>query len=161
MQAATRLPGFTYIELIVVMGIVALLSTLVTVVSMSAMTRSQVHAQIDLLLSDVAYQQQLAANRVISSEENQHYGVYFYEDGYILFEGEVYEPDKSTNQHVELPIGMKITSINLPQQQLAFSEKTGFVMNWQASQSGIIVTSPLGKTTALTINRYGVIEVTQ
>lgn len=160
MYQPARLPGFTYIELIMVMGITMVIMSIVSVISMTNLTRSQTNAQIDFLLSDISTQQQLAANRVISGEGNQLYGVQFLEDAYVLFEGESYVADKNTNQQVALPIGMDISTINLPNQQIVFDQGTGFVKNWQAAQSGIVLSSPLGKTITITINRYGVIEIT-
>lgn len=155
----TRLPGFTYIEVMTVLGIVAIMSTIVTVIGVSAMTRTQVAAQLDLLLADISFQQQQAANRVLSDKNTQDYGLHFAPTSYTVFSGQSYNPSDPTNQVVPLQTGMEFSTINVPEQQVVFSQGTGFLKEFVATQSGLIITSPEGSATTLTINRYGVVEI--
>lgn len=153
-----KIPGFTFIEVIIVMVMVVLLATLVSGISSRTMNRRLASSQVEILLSALATQQQHAANRVLSGEPTQDYGIHFFSTGYTVFAGATYQAGKPSNQTTHLPSGVTFSTINLPNNRVVFTEATGFVRGFVATQSAVVLQDQVGKQTTLTINRLGVVE---
>lgn len=156
-----KLHGFTFIEVIVVIGIVAMFASLVSVIAFRAMNRRQANSEVEMLLSAVASQQQNAANRALSDQPNQDYGIYFSVNSYTMFAGSNYSANNPANRVTNLPTNVTFSNINVPGQQIVFAEASGFIKNFNPSQSAIIMTDQFGLHTTITINRLGIVEVTK
>lgn len=156
-----RWPAFTFIEVIMVIGIFTMVATLLSVITLRAMNRRQANTEVEMVLSALSFQQQQASNRVVSNEPTQDYGVFFFAGGYTQFSGSSYEAEDADNQTTNLPSGVTFSTINLPGNSVVFDEATGFVQGYVASQSGVVLTNLAGEQTTLTINRLGVVEMTR
>ncbi len=156
-----KLPAFTFIEVIMVMGIFAVIVTLVGVITFRAMNKRQANSEIEMLLAALSFQQQQAVNRLLSTETTQQYGVYFFGSGYTVFPGSSYVAGHASNRTTNLPPGVVFSTISLPNNQVVFDEATGFVQNYEAARSSVVVINQAGEQSLLTINRLGVVEVTK
>lgn len=145
--------GFTFIEFIISIAIIAIVAVLV--VSGFSSFRESVHlnetqAGILGILRD-------ARTRTLSSEKNTVYGVHFESTKAVLFLGNSYNPNSSSNEQYLLPFGARISLISLGGPvDVVFSRLSG-----SASASGAITiesTANPSKTKTITIISSGAVE---
>ena len=156
-----RQAGFTIIELLLTLGIIALLSTFTTV----ALIRPQIKASVDTtattLVADVK-QQQLKA-MVGDSEDlasSQTFGIYFEGNRYTLFRGSTYVAGDPNNFIVNLDTNINITDITFLGNTLVFNKRSGEVAGFLPGQNSLVVKSTISsEQKTVTINRYGAIEI--
>ena len=156
-----RLPGFSYVELMMVLGILVVLLTLVSMTIVPAITRADTNATSLVLASDLFSQQQKSMQGELSSTaETTTFGVYFQPTYYVLFQGTTYDSNHPDNFRVTLPPQLQFSSIQLPNQTVLYQRTTGDVVGYNASQNTVTL-SPVDGATAkvLQINRYGVVEI--
>lgn len=149
--------GFTLIELMVVLGIMAVLTTISTI------SLTQVHSQTfassskDVLLSDIKSQQSRAMNGYTNKSTPQDYGVYFGNTFYTLFEGSTYDQNDPLNHIVTLDGQLDVSTSTFPDNQLVFEAGSGEIKNYQEENNQIIITDPQSGTAGVIyINKYGV-----
>lgn len=101
--------GFTLIEVILVLGLVAIIGSL----SVLYYQDSQVRADINTQVSQFASYMRLARSNAISGLDGENHGVHLESDSYTLFSGGSYNPDDPDNFVVELPGTIAIQNIFL------------------------------------------------
>lgn len=151
--------GFTFVEIIVVIGI---LFTLFGIASLSLVsTRSNVSLDTitSTLITDLSGQQ---IKSMVGDTEgraaNDTYGVYFEQDKYVLFHGLSYSPSDSSNFTIPIKEPVKISSILLPASSIVFSLRSGQVNGFSSLQNSITLQDFVtGEQKTITINRYGVV----
>ena len=156
-----RLPGFTYIELMMVMGILVMLLTLVNITIVPAINRADTRSQANVLLADLFSQQQKSMQSELGSGgESTPFGIYFQPGYYVLFQGTSYVADQLDNYRVDVPDSLTFSAINLPDNTVMFSRITGEVIGYNSSQNTVTL-SPLngGVARVIQLNRYGVVEL--
>ncbi len=153
-----KVSGYSFIEIILSMGIFLTLASMATVIGFNSLNRTQFNTSLELLISDLASQQQKAINRQIGNSDNQAHGIYFKNNSYTLFSGLEYQDEDVQNEEIILENGITIENINLPNDQIIFSQNSGFVDQYQATQSSIIIFSNM-RSVKLNFNRYGVVEI--
>jgi prepilin-type N-terminal cleavage/methylation domain-containing protein len=151
--------GFTFIELIVVMGIAATLFGFITLNLVSTQRTTSVDSASDVLVSDMA-SQQTKAMMGAGVSSGTSYGIYFESDKYILFEGTTYIPSDIKNYAVVVGPGLTITNIKFPNNTLVFSARSGAVNNFSSGNDSISMQDIQGtKVETVKVNRYGVVIV--
>jgi type II secretory pathway pseudopilin PulG len=150
--------GFTYAEIIVIMGIVTMLFGFATVNLVKVQRSSSVNATVQTLLTDIK-QQQLKA--MVGATEGRtasdSYGIYLESNRYSFFHGSVYAPSDTSNFPVKLDSSITI-STTFPNNSLIFSRRSGEVTGFVPGQNTITVRNNTGtEQKIITINRYGVI----
>ncbi len=151
--------GLTLVELLVVMGVFAILSPFVTMNVMGARTQASEDSAVILLVSDLKQQQIKAmggsngGNYTASSS-----GVYFGSTGYTLFTGSSYSGNNGSNFVVNLESGLRFTNVTFPSSVVVFASGSGEVVGYSpnASTAGIAQANS-GRIKTITINRYGVV----
>lgn len=151
--------GFTAIELIVVMGVIAILFSFVYVNLFSSQHRVNLDATTSVLINDLKNQQNKA---ITGSTDNRTsydaYGIYFQSDGYILFHGPNFQSGDPANFTSLLNQGTTFSPINLPDAQLVFASFSGEIANFNQSQNTITIRDDgTGQQKTITVNRYGVV----
>lgn len=141
--------GFTLIELIVVMGVIATLFSFVVFDSLNAARRASVDSAVNLLVADVK-QQQMAA-MMGQGVTIAPFGVHFDTTSYTLFRGATYVPDAAGNFTIDLDANLEFSN---PNTDLIFNPGSGEITS-EVSFSVTNVTSGAKKT--LTINKYGAV----
>jgi prepilin-type N-terminal cleavage/methylation domain-containing protein len=103
--------GFTLIELIIVIGISAVLVSLSASVYVSLGQRSDVDREAQELESVLS----LARSKTLASENEQSFGVHIESTAneYFLFEGTAYSPIDPDNERFDIATGVSISSLNL------------------------------------------------
>jgi hypothetical protein len=152
--------GFVLIELIVVMGMLAALTGMITISTVGSQRRAQVTAAVDTLVADLRSQQTKAMTGVTSGGViPAGYGIHFASDRYILFQGASYSASMSTNAPVVIDSRVGFSSILLPNGNVIFASKSGEIVGYNAQSSSVTLSELDNSTISKTIhfNRYGVI----
>ncbi len=156
--------GFTIIELLVVIGIIATLFGLATINLVKTQHNANVNAAVDQLLSDIKVQQ----TRAMTGAEDKNnkgnsYGIHFTGSSYILFQGTSYNISDTTN----FPVSPDATSFSntLPaamNNSIVFNQLSGEINGFVAGKNTIVVTNSAGsESRTITINQYGIVTNVQ
>lgn len=152
--------GFTFIELLVVIGIVAITATLSTVILIRPQVTASVDTTVTTLIADIAEQQLKAViGDSQGSSTSQPFGVYFEPKRYTLFRGASFTPGDPANFVVELDPNISLLNITLPN-PLVFTKRSGEVSGFAPGTNSLAVASDLQQEQkTLTISRLGKIDV--
>ncbi len=150
--------GFTFIEIVIVIGVVLILFGVATINLAKIQRSSSVNATVQTLLADIKQQQlksMVGATEGRSTSDS--YGIYVESTKYTLFHGVSYNSSDATNFSVLLdPVMQMVTT--LPSGLLVFSRKSGEVASFTSGSNTITVRNTTGtEQKVITINRYGVV----
>lgn len=143
-------PGFTIAELLVVMGIAAILWAIATLALIRPQQKVSLDGAVSTLVADIKAQQTRAMSGDSSASD---FGIYFETHSYTLFTGSVYSSLDPNNFVVNVDDPIQISNITAPTLilQKGSGEPLGGQSNLTFSNSG-------GEATNLTINKYGAIS---
>lgn len=154
--------GLTLVEVIIVIGIISILTSF----SGFSLIRSRNVASLDsvtaTVISDVRSQQlKSMSGNVQVGNQSPHYGIYFKTDGYVLFRTQNYEPTDVGNYEINLSADNQFSVINLPDNQIVFSDLNGEILNYDPVRNFITVSNiNTGQQETLYFNPYGVVYET-
>src|SRR5437763_1402091 len=96
-------PGFTLVEVLIIMGILAILFTISSLNLSNTVPQTALSNATDLLVADLK-QQQLSAmtGNTEGQAINSNYGIYFTNEKYTLFQGSTYSIGNTSNFDVRL-----------------------------------------------------------
>jgi prepilin-type N-terminal cleavage/methylation domain-containing protein len=155
--------GFTFIEVVVAMGIVAILLSLTYYSTFTAQHKSTIVAATDLLINDLKQQQLKAmSGDTAGSTTAADYGVHLEATSYTLFRGSVYNQSNSANFVV--PLGGTLVNLanTLPASAAAFARGSGEVDGLPSGTASLTIRDTVtGETRIITINQYGTITAVQ
>jgi len=151
--------GVTLVEMMVVMGVVAILFTLGTVSILGVQRNASVNSSLEKLTTDVREQQSKTMlgdgeKQVIASAS----GIYFTQNNYVLFRGNSYNSTDPSNYVVNLDPGWSFDTINFPNSTIIFSRGSGEISGFTIGQDNVVLkNSGNNETRTVTFNRYGAI----
>lgn len=155
----TSVKGFTLPELMLSMGIVAVLFSIATILLSNLIPRTSLFSQSEALISDLRQQQTKAmVGETEGAGAAQLYGIKVEAQKYTLFKGAVYDPLNPNNYVVPVsrPLQMSTT---FPSQIVQFNKGSGEVVGYGSATDTITITNVQGgNTTTIELNRYGVIS---
>lgn len=142
--------GFTITELLVVMGVLAVLFSLTSVILVGAFRKGTATDDSDVLISDIR-SQELKAMTTAS-----YFGIHFEANSYTLFKGSSYSSSDPSDFVVALGGGDKFANVTFPSMQIIFLPVSGEIQNWNTSTNQISI-KDAGNTVvkSLKLNRYG------
>lgn len=151
--------GFTLVELIVTIGILAILLGMITLNLGGIERRTTINASVDTLISDLK-QQQIKA--MVGDTEgrvsNDNYGIHFESNRYILFHGNSYSSSDTSNFPVNLSSGTNITNILFSNSDLIFASVSGEIVGFTPGQNSVTITNSTdGQQKSIIINKYGAV----
>lgn len=153
------LRGFTLIEIMVVMGIFAILSGFGILNLLNLQTKSTFGTSVNNLIADIKDQQNKA---IVGDTEGtgvySELGIYFESDGYVLFRGLNYSPADPSNFAVELNPNITLSN-NFPSSEIVFLKNSGEISNFTGGSNTITIQADSGEEKTITINKYGVLEI--
>ena len=149
--------GFTLIELIIVIGISAVLVSLSGSVYISLGQRSDVDREAQELESVLS----LARSKTLASENEQSFGVHIESltREYFLFEGTTYDPLDPDNERFDIATGVSVSSLNINDggSDIVFDRLTG-----ESSDFGSVILEDQSNTSrvrAICVDASGIAEV--
>lgn len=152
--------GFTLVELILVMGIFAVLVSFASINLLRPQSGFSLDTAVTTLAADLKEQQLKAmAGDSDGQPTARPFGVYFESSHYILFRGETYSSTDPSNFTVNLGDNLNIVSVSFPSAQVVFTRRSGEVINPPFPDGTVTLRTTLGEEKTLTINRYGVITI--
>lgn len=151
-------PGFTLVEVLIIMGILAILFTISSLNLSNTVPQSALSNATELLVADLKQQQLSALTGNTEGQDNSsNYGIYFTADKYILFRGSVYDANEASNFDINLD--NISTSTTASGSVIIFQKNSGEILNFQTSNNTITLThNDIGHSKTITINKYGIIE---
>ncbi|MFH0979377.1 MAG: prepilin-type N-terminal cleavage/methylation domain-containing protein [Candidatus Roizmanbacteria bacterium] len=165
----TKRLGLTLVEIIIVIGIIAILSTFASFNIVRSRNVVSLDSTVSSLINDIKSQQiQAMSGFTQAGVQNPYYGIYFDSNiepnRYILFHTASYQLDDSANFPINLDQDNKfILPINLPDNQIVFASSSGeikdFDPNFNPDHSYNITLKNINSNEQKTIyfNKFGVV----
>ena len=146
-----RTRGFTIIEIIIVMGIVATITGMISVSLFSSQHKASINSTLLILQSDLRQQQQKAmTGDVTNIGAVSPCGIHFDANKYTLFCG-TFSSGNSANFEVELENNLSVSST--PSNEILFSKGSGEI----PVQYEIKLSDNFNNSKTLYLNKLGVI----
>ncbi len=154
--------GFTLVETIMVMGIMATFLGIVTVGVLGFQRRASLSEVTNILVSDLQAQQVKAMTGAsVSGSVPTGYGIYFEPNRYVLFSGSSYSPSDPANASVSLASPVSISSVGFGGNTVVFLRRSGEILGFVAGADDITIATDNGETKTIRLNRYGVVTLVQ
>ncbi len=147
--------GFTFIETLIVIAVIALIITL-TIVSYRYFEK---RTELETTAQKITAVLKSAQNKTLASEDDSQYGVHFKSNQYILFKGDIYQEGAADNKTYQITNQIEISQINLAQ---ATNTVVFQRINGQTNDYGTIILTSLsqpGETKTINIQLSGQIEL--
>ena len=150
--------GFTLIEVLLVMGLFAILAGLVSMNLLRPQTQASLEGTVQTIIADVKSQQLKAMSGDSEGQAAaQQYGVHFETSSYTLFQSSSYVPGDPANFVVSAD-NLQLTT-TFPLAQIVFARRSGEITGFVAGSTGItILNTQSGQQKTITLNRFGVID---
>lgn len=144
--------GFTMIEMLIVLGIMAILAIVVAPFVGTSVGRSQLKD----VTRDIADTMRRAQTQAMTGNGNSSWGVHFQSGQYVLFKGNVYNAGDPENITTVLSSYLTISSIALNGggSDVIFTTKKGDTTQYGSIQLKEVAST---KTTTITISAAGLI----
>ncbi|MBI4080643.1 MAG: type II secretion system protein [Candidatus Levybacteria bacterium] len=150
--------GFTFVELVLVIGIFSILLSFVLVNLSNTKHRVSLDTSITSLVTDIKLQQVKAMSGDTDGGVNaDQYGLHFQQNDYVLFRGTSFSPVDTANITIPLGENIEITSTSFPNADLVFTRQTGEIVGASGSYTIIIRNTVRDQQKTIGVNKYGVI----
>lgn len=155
--------GFVFIELILVMGVMAILAAVVIVNVFGSQNAADLTQTVDTLIADLRSQQSKAmTGATVNGAVQDGYGIYFETGRYVMFSGSSYNPVLPSNASVAVVPPVRVTGTTLPGNTIVFQARNGEIAGFVPGLNTVTVTNDVnGRVNILRFNRYGVITSLQ
>jgi prepilin-type N-terminal cleavage/methylation domain-containing protein len=149
--------GFTLVELLLIMGIMAIISSFAVINLVRPQTKANLDSTLSVLISDLKSQQLKAMIGDGEGGAANSYGIYFESSRYTLFRGAAYNVSDPNNFVVNSQGGTTFFP-TFAGSQVIFNQRSGEVANFSGSANTITVTSS-GESKTITINALGTVSI--
>lgn len=154
--------GFTLVELLLVIGILAVLFSIMTISYFGVQGKNVLSQAVGIMVADMRSQQTKAMAGVVpgNGELQAGYGIHFSVNSYTLFIGDTYAGGAPTDAVVQLPAGVSITASNFPTGgNLVFMRASGEMKDYAGGQEYYVDVTSAGsnETRRIRLNRLGVV----
>ncbi len=150
--------GFTVVELVAVMGIVAIIFS-ISLIGVSVFNPgNDIDGFYEIFLTNLKQQQIYALTGQTSGQaDNGNFGVYIDGDGYVLFKGDNYDEEDGSNFEVRLD--NLLVSTTFPQSTIVFDKDGGAINNF-SNGCNTISFEHLHDNKSIVVNlgKYGTVE---
>jgi len=161
-----RLPhnqrGFTLTEVLIVIGVFAIIFSFSSINLLGAQKRPQLDQAVDVLVSDTRLQQGRAMAGDAPQAVASSYGIYFQSSQYTLFQGDTYQADSPSNIVVPLEQNIVLSNITFANQRIVFAPGSGEATQITPGANSVTIQHALsGQEYMITLNSLGVIVAIQ
>jgi prepilin-type N-terminal cleavage/methylation domain-containing protein len=155
--AVARQKGFTLIEVLLVMSLIAIIAGLSTINLIQPQKTASLDGTVATLVADLRGQQIKAmGGDKVSASTSQTHGIYVQADRYTLFKG-TYSAADTDNFVVMMEGDTSLSTTNMPSSQLVFTKGLGAVSGFTSAPT-ITVTSG-ADSKIISLNRHGVVSI--
>lgn len=150
--------GFSFVELLVVMGIITVLVMIGASSYFPSIQKVSLSSTVQSLISEIKQQQTKSMN----GEANQ--GIYFSADqeSYILFSGATYNVSNTTNFTVSLGDQVIVNSIDFSGRQIIFAPVSGEITGFNPANNKIVLRNTVsGELRTISFNKFGIVTNVQ
>lgn len=157
----TRLAAFTYVELMMVLGILVVLLSISVLSVGPLVSKTNLKAQAQVLLADAAATQLKSMQRKQGSTgQLTRFGIRFEQRKYVLFQGASYNAADPENIVINLPSDLIFSTISLPGGIILFERGSGDFVGYASGTSSVVITqASTGASVVIQFNRYGLAEL--
>lgn len=150
--------GFTFIEILVVIGIISTLFGISILSLLNIRVLSQNNTSSVVIVSDLKKQQIKAMTGDTEGRGTpNNYGVKILPDKYVLFHGSSYNPSESTNTNIPIENGYQLVS-TFQNDTLNFASKSGELISFNPLQNTITLSNTnSGQSRTIILNKYGTV----
>lgn len=156
-RLSIRQYGFTLVELLVVMGLAAILFMLSSVNLTNLLPKASITGAEEVIIADLKYQQQKA---MIGETEGRgttdRYGIHFEGSKYILFHGDTFSSSDLANAEQDLGSAVTLTT-TFSDNSVVFEKGSGEVVGFVDGMDTISITHSVGAQQVIELNRLGVV----
>lgn len=150
--------GITLIELMVVVGILAILFSIGVVSIMNIRVVTTNSTTTTVIASDIKNQQ---IEAMTGDTEGRgipdNYGIKILSSSYVLFHGNNYNPSDTSNYSIPTDTGYQLSS-TFPNSTVLFASKSGEIVGFINNQNTIKLThTSSGQSKTIQLNKYGTI----
>lgn len=150
--------GFTLIEVLITIAIMAAMSALIFINLGKPQTVASLNGAVETLVTDLRAQQTLAMSGNSAGGATQlAHGMVVSANSYTVFAGDSYNQSDPNNYTVTPGQNISLNT-TFPNSQILFDKSSGEVRDFSAGDNTITVTGDEGSKT-ITINRFGVVTV--
>lgn len=154
--------GFTFAEIIIVFGLVAMIFGLTISSTFKAQQGTSLESFLSVLVSDIKIQQiNSMTGFTLGEDSTSNYGIYFEEDRYTLFKGDSYNASDPDNFVVNLPKGVQISDVKFPNASLLLLIGSGEVSGFVQGSNSVSLKTTTNTTKTITVNKYGTVTGAQ
>jgi prepilin-type N-terminal cleavage/methylation domain-containing protein len=143
--------AFTLTELLVVIGIMAILGTIAVPIYGSLQVQSQLNETGDFIIQAIRMTKQNAEARYHDS----YYGIKFLKDSFVSYQGKDYDTRNKDYDRQEKIDSAMILSTNLENDEIIFSRGLAEPDNFGV----VTITHSDGRIVNININSWGIVEV--
>lgn len=150
--------GFTFIELLLVMSIIAILTTFISVSFINSRSSTSLETVTAAFMADLKSQQ---IKSMVGDTEGRgspdYYGIHLDQNKYVLFHGNTYIPQSAENFAINMENSVRITS-TFPNNAIQFASQSGELSNFNSTQNTVTFSDTSStKSKTFRLNKYGVI----
>ena len=155
----TKRLGLALIELIIVLGIVAILSTFASFNIIRSRNVISLDSTVSSLINDIKSQQlQAMSGFTQAGVQNPYYGIYFEINRYILFHTASFQPGDTVNFTIDLDEDNQFNPINLSNNQIVFASGSGTIDNFDPVQNHVTLKNTnSNEQKTIYFNKFGVV----
>lgn len=153
--------GFTLLELLLTMSILAVLFALTVVNLTNIIPKANTRSAAEVLMADLKEQQIKAMSGYEAiTGGSANYGIFFEDGRYILFTGDSFVEGNEENYEVLLQQGLEFDTTNLPLSSIVFAKGSGDVVNYNDTYDNIHIRNQITtELLTITFNQAGVFEL--
>jgi len=150
--------GLTLVEIILVLGIIAVLSSFASFNIVRSRNAVSLDSTVSSLINDIKSQQIQAMSGYSQTGVKIPCGIYFETNRYILFYKDSYLSSDSTNFPINLDQDNQFSLINLPTSQIVFASANGEIKDFDPSKNYVTLKNiNSGETKKIHFNKFGVV----
>jgi prepilin-type N-terminal cleavage/methylation domain-containing protein len=151
--------GFTFIEVLLVMGLAAIILAFTNVAVVRLQTQADIDAEVQKIISDIKSQQlKSMIGETIGTGDPISYGLKFATTSYTLFRGSSFSPSDPVNFTIDFPSSIQVSTTSLINGEIIFQRLSGEVAGFSAGRDSVTLENVIsGATSTVRINRHGAV----
>lgn len=151
--------GFTLVEMLITLGIIAVILSFSSVSLLSSRNRSSFASAMTVILTDLNSQRLKAmSGDTEGAAPPAGYGIYFGSDGYTLFRGVSFSAADPANFDINLDPGQNFSAVGFPGSSVVFLAGSGEISGFSPGQATFTLNDSLEKVAAtVVLNQFGTV----